>query len=384
MTSLATPSSAVQIPANTSQSLEYREPTDLRPRLKQGVFVISRVESTYVGRMNSGVEIFSEVRIAVAAMDGSLTCAEIADLHQLEIARLHELVKVLDDAHLLDTHTSKIAVHSRFHSSNVNRASHASDDSNDGAYQQLQAKLLPELAFATWLPQVRDGGVGAVSARRNLTVEIHGDSRIAVLIFGILLASGVSSTRAVIKDSRTISETDLAANFLSTTDIGLSIQERLAECARDLSLFPATASSAAPENKVIAVSVGPVQAERVQEWLSRDIAHLFIDNPDGAAITIGPLVIPGKSPCLRCVSMSRDENNEAWKEVSWHLATSVASEVPVSIAHHVAGLAALEILHFIDTGTSTLIGASHRVDYHNPRGSERNIFTRHPGCGCNW
>lgn len=388
MKSPSTPSSAIHAQANAIQSSEYRELSDARPRLKQGVFLISRVESTYVGRMDSGVEIFAAVRVAVVSMEGTLTCDEIADLHNLELATLYELISVLDGAHLLDTYTSKIAVHSRFHSSHVNRASHSSDDTNDGAYQQLQAKLSPELAFTTWLPQVRDGGVGTVGARRNATVDIYGDSRIAILVFGILLASGVSSTRIVIKEARTIMETDLAANFLGTTDIGLSIQGRLAECIRDLSLFPAPANSpmrgTREGSKSVAISVGPVQAERVQEWLSRGTPHLFIENPDGASITIGPFVIPGESPCLRCISMSKDENNEAWKEVSWHLATSAPNEVPVSVAHYVAGLAALEILRFIDSGKSSLVGASDRIDYHNPCGSERSIFTRHPGCGCNW
>ena len=335
--------------------------------------------------MDAGIEVFSQARVALASLEGVLTCAEIADLHELASSQVYELISVLEDAHLLDTLTSKIAVHARFHSANAHRASHSSDDTNDGAYQQLQAKLSPELSFTTWLPRVRDGGVRAMGERRNTIVEIHGDSRIAVLIFGILLASGVSSARVISKESRTITDTDLAANFLRTTDIGLPIQDRLKECVRDLSLFPsAPAGTAQLENRTIAVCVGPVPAERVQEWLSRGIAHLFVDNHDGASITVGPFVIPGQSPCLRCLALKKDECNEAWKDVSWHLATATPSEVPVAVAHHVAGLAALEILRFIDEGKSTLIGASDRIDYHNPRGSERSIFTRHPACGCAW
>jgi len=165
----------------------------IRPRLKHGTFVISREESSYVGKVDSGIEIFSPVRSALASLEGYLTCEEIAEFHHLDLADMYELLSALDDAHLLDTHATKIAVHSRFHSSNSHRASYSSDDTNDGAYQQLQTKLAPELTFTTWLPSVRDGGVSAIGDRRNTTIEIYGDSRIAVMSFGILLSSRVNS-----------------------------------------------------------------------------------------------------------------------------------------------------------------------------------------------
>ncbi len=387
MTLLTSPTSTIAATdLNSHAFTSHVSAAGVRPRLKQGIFVISREESTYVGKGDAGIEIFAEARIALASFEGVLTCEEIADLHNLTLPEIYELLSVVDDAHLLDTQASKIAVYSRFHSSNTHRASHSSDDANDGAYQQLQMKLAPELTFTTWLASVRDGGVNAIGARRDTRVEIYGDSRIAILIFGILLASGVSSTQIVIKDVRTVGDSDLGANFLSPADIGLPIHERLAGYVRELSLFPiASTTPTAPETKqTIAINVGPIQAERVQGWLSKGVPHLFIDNPDGASITIGPLVLPGTTPCLRCIAIGRDEHNANWRDVSWHLATAVPSEVPVAVAHHVAGLATLEILRFIDEGKSSLIGATDRIEYHNPRGSERINFTRHPACGCNW
>ena len=357
----------------------------VRPRLKQGTIVLTREHSTYVGRMDQGIEIFSDTRTALSSMVGDSTCQEIATKRGLDLAELCELVLVLAQAHLIDTEISKIAVHSRFHSNNSNRVSHTSDDTHDGAYQQLQAKLSPELAFTTWLPKVVDGGVGIMGARRNIRVEIYGDSRIAILLYGILLASGVSLARIVVKDPRNIRETDVTANFLRPTDIGFSMQDRLQECVRELSLFPTSTSiSAEIVERTFVISVGPPQAILVQEWMSRGIPHLAIDNPDGASISLGPIVVPGYSPCLRCIAMSKEENSGSWKDISWQRLNSPSQDVPVAVAHHVAGLAALEILHFIDEGESELIGVSERINYHNPREGERRLFTRHPACGCNW
>jgi hypothetical protein len=82
--------------------------------------------------------------------------------------------------------------------------------------------------------------------------------------------------------------------------------------------------------------------------------------------------------------MSKEEIHGRWKEIAWHRIGVLPDEVPVSVAHHISGLAALEILRFVDEGKSELIGASVRMDYRDPRGSERRLFTRHPACGCNW
>ncbi|MEI9906526.1 MAG: hypothetical protein WDO06_00215 [Actinomycetota bacterium] len=64
--------------------------------------------------------------------------------------------------------------------------------------------------------------------------------------------------------------------------------------------------------------------------------------------------------------------------------SSSTGEVPVAVAHHVAGLVALEILRFIDEKQSELIGATKRIDYRNPLSGEQKLIARHPACGCDW
>ncbi len=365
--------------------IHYLELEKLRPHLKVGTIVAPRSDSTYVGSSDHGLEVSSPARSVLVAMDGVRTCQELSDWLEVPLGEIENLVRELDEAGWIDTQTSKLSVHTRFHSPNANRATHDGDDSNDGAVQQLRAKLAPELSLATWLANVRDGGVATLSRRRDWQVNIFGDSRIATLLYGILLASGISHTALQSpSNQRTINEADLCAGFLHPGDIGHSYWARTQELRRELSLFPPTKRSDDGSSRKLMVAVGNVPPNHLQEWMSQGIPHLFIDTPDCASITLGPLVIPGQTPCARCISLSLDDQHPTWREISMQRRINPAKEVPVSVAHSMAGLVALELLRYIDEGNSSLIGGSARMDYRQPTVLEPQTFTRHPACGCNW
>ena len=358
---------------------------NVRPHLKSGTILLPGTDYTYVGRSDRGLEVSSPGRSALASMDGTRTCQELSQAVGIPLSEIVALVEDLDQANLIDTQRSKISVHARFRSPNAHRASHDSDDSNDGAFQQLQAKLLPELSSATWIAHVRDGGVSIINQRRDWQVGIYGDSRIATLLYGILLASGISHTSLHASDiHKRIGEEDLCAGFLHPGDIGLPYAERTQELSRELSLFPTSHKGEAEASRQVMVAVGNAPADQVQKWMCDGIPHLLIDSPASASLCIGPIVIPGKTPCSRCITMAREGQYPAWREFSIQKLIKPADEVPVAIAHYVAGLAALELLRFIDEGESQLTGASARINYHRPILSEERTFTRHPACGCSW
>ncbi len=358
----------------------------MKPHLKLGTVVLSGPEFTYVGRIDRGLEVVSPARLAIADMDGTHTCQELSIAGDIPLEDIHALVAELDRASLIDTHSSKISVHNRFHSPNINRASHDSDDSNDGAFQQLKARLLPELSSATWIAGVRDGGAMIVSKRQEWQVRICGESRIATLLYGILLASGIADTTLQAHNSlKRIGQEDLCAGFFHPSDIGQPLEKRSKELTRELSLFPiGTSSKSDGGTKPLMVAVGAVSADQIQQWMSQGIPHLIIGNPESESIEVGPIVIPSHSPCARCVAMMRDEQNPQWREITLQKTLMPSAEVPVAVAHHVAGFAALELLHFIDEGESALVGASNRINFHAPQAIIPQTFARHPACGCNW
>jgi hypothetical protein len=335
----------------------------LKPHLKRGTLVLPRGERTYVGRNDSGIEVSLPAAPRILnAMNGRVSCQEMSENLNIPLADLTSLLLELDQAQLLDLEETKISVHTRFHSPNPHRSSHIGDD--------------------------KDGGVSLISARRNCEVTIFGDSRIAILLYGILLSSGISQTTLITnRESSTIADQDLCAGYLRARDVGLCLKTRVDELKRELSLFPITPSpisGAEIVTKKIRVAVGAPPADELQQWMSDGIPHFLLEDPDCASINIGPLVLPGRTPCWRCISLAKEDQNFLWREIQRQRMESQPTEVPVAVAHHVAGLAGLELLRFIDSGQSQLIGAMMRVDYHAPGDSETTLFTRHPACGCTW
>ena len=364
----------------------------VRPRLKVGTLILPQDEFTYVGRMDAGLAISSPARDALNFLNGEESCEELSLNLGTPLDEIVALVSELDEGALLDTEAATIRVHTRFHSPNAHRASHAGDDSNDAAFQQLKTRLAPELTSATWLANVRDGGVSIVNARRNWQVNIYGDSRIATLLYGIFLSSGLTQTRLhPPQENRSVAEPDLCAGFLRGSDIGLSYKSRTEELARELSLFPITTGGISREGNSdemevqrVSIVVGTPPSDQLQSWMSEGVAHILIDNPDGASVTVGPLVIPGQTPCTRCVSIANEDLNNLWRDIAWKKQTSPPSEVPVAVAHYVAGLVALELLHYCDEGRSEMLGTSTRINFHRPGASEKRLYARHPACGCTW
>lgn len=91
-------------------------------------------------------------------------------------------------------------------------------------------------------------------------------------------------------------------------------------------------------------------------WLRRDIAHLPIVFGE-VAVTVGPLVVPGLSPCLTCVERQRARHDPARSALATQLwGRTAAAETP-SIALE-AAVTALWMLRSRDAGTSVRIDPS--------------------------
>ncbi len=369
------------------------------PRLKNGIYisqVVSAEESSMcVAGPTHAIQIFhAGARAIISSLNGLQTPEEISSILCAPIDVIDTVLEELMAANFLDTVRNKITLHNRFQSTIPARAMHTEDQSRDAAYSQLQRRLAPELSQATWLSGVSDGGVGLLSTRQDFGVEIFGSSRTATLLFSILLASGVTNTRFALNTAHshpTISDIDLGSGALRTSDIGLSFQSRLEELSREWSLFP-VASHPGSIHKPVAVLipernlriiVGSYDQELVNHFSRDGHDHLFIGKLAGGVATCGPLVRPGLTPCMSCLTLGNTERfGQFHKRLSPPSGTS--EEFPIAIAHQLAAIAAHTVLRFIDTGESTLMGAQIHLNYLDPHAPTIHRFSRHPSCTCQW
>ena len=359
----------------------------IRPRLKRGAIVLSLSDSliegnrVFVGCNGSGIQCEAlGIRTIIAAFDGKKSVQEIAEALAIDSEIVSQVVGQLLSAGLIDYLVTQIVAPGRFKEQ---------DQSSDAGYIQLQSKITPELSATTWIPGVNDGGVEVLTNRRMALIEISGENRVATQLYGILLASGVTQTKmasASRRDRARIGNQDMCAGLLTSSDVGSNFQHTLEDKARELALFPSKDKSSADEipEVFLKVFIGNGHEALIAQSMSEDEIHLIVAAPDGPSIDIGPLVIPGKSACSRCVTLARSDQHSLSREIDIFRSTHTELEIPVTVAHFVAAQIASEILRFIDTKKSALISTRVRTNYLDVCNPQHIRFARHPLCGCSW
>jgi len=359
----------------------------IRPRLKRGAIVLSLSDSliegnrVFVGCNGSGIQCEAlGIRTIIAAFDGKKSAQEIAEALAIDSEIVSQVVGQLLSAGLIDYLVTQIVAPGRFKEQ---------DQSSDAGYIQLQSKITPELSATTWITDVNDGGVEVLTKRRMALIEISGENRVATQLYGILLASGVTQTKmasASRRDRARIGNQDMCAGLLTSSDVGSNFQHTLEDKARELALFPSKDKSSADEipEVFLKVFIGNGHEALIAQSMSEDEIHLIVAAPDGPSIDIGPLVIPGKSACSRCVTLARSDQHSLSREIDIFRSTHTELEIPVTVAHFVAAQIASEILRFIDTKKSALISTRVRTNYLDICNPQHIRFARHPLCGCSW
>ncbi|UYN84823.1 MAG: hypothetical protein KIT89_06625 [Microcella sp.] len=123
----------------------------------------------------------------------------------------------------------------------------------------------------------------------------------------------------------------------------------------------------------VLVSAHVVDPLAHQRWLRRDIAHLPIVFGE-VAVTIGPLVVPGRTACLTCAERHRAARDEAWPAIAAQLWGRSASTETVALATE-AAIEAARLLRKARNGTAV------RLDTETSDRTENDVSGIEQ-CGC--
>ena len=369
------------------------------PRLKAGVRYSNTFsgdgERVVVGNFDHSIELHHNgARTIIEMLTGAKSIEEIKAQAGICEDELDSILATLHSHNFLDMRQNKIVLANRFHSSVPSIAAKAKKrkvEERDPALQLLQNRLAPELSEITWRAGVDDGGVEVISARQDYEIEIFGNSRIAVLLYGILLGSGVTNTQMGplgVRDNQTISYRDIGSTYLRASDVGSSFRLKLSELAKEFTLFPISSDSKKHEKKEksLRIYVGDPTKEDlstglISQWMRQRLDFFLISTPHGGGITWGPLVKPGKTPCLRCIDISRKEQGD----ISQYLENGPEEmESSIAAAHEIAGRISQEILYYVDGNDESLVGARTRFHSGALCNREHITYALHPRCGCAW
>lgn len=107
--------------------------------------------------------------------------------------------------------------------------------------------------------------------------------------------------------------------------------------------------------------------------------HLIVRSCDlGAAV--GPLVVPGRTPCLRCEDLHRTARDPAWPQLLAQLCLPRTGRARGADLQWAVATAAVQVQTWLAGGLPDALGTSLELD---ADGSLRARGLRaHPGCGC--
>jgi hypothetical protein len=232
----------------------------------------------------------------------------------------------------------------------------------------LRARLAAELATVSLARGDGDGGARTLARRLAAQIRIHGGGRVGAGLAGLLKASGIG-----------------CVTYAETGDDGQappgSKQPAQPASARAASAQAPPPGQARPD---LAVLVGRQPLELRASLMREQIPHLAASADEAIGI-VGPLVIPGRTACLRCMDLIRTDRDPAWPLILAQLAgrapDPLACDAPLAAA--VAAQAAAQGLAFIDRAAADDAVTNGTLELVLPGWQwRRRTWTSHQDCSC--
>ncbi|ONF64750.1 ThiF family adenylyltransferase [Amycolatopsis keratiniphila] len=248
----------------------------------------------------------------------------------------------------------------------------------DAGQSERHPRPRPETGL--WPLRARHHQAAMAARRRRTAVAIHGDGRLAVAIAVLLANSGVGHID--VRATGTVSERDLGSGY-TEAEIGMPRREALVQVVHRTGTDTATTrlySDRRPELVLLTDAVVPAP-ELVEELVRDGVNHLPVRVRDGIGI-VGPLVVPGRSSCLRCADLHRAGRDDSWPRVASQLAGHV-QQPDLGAVHACAALAAAQALRLLTPGDRTppAWNATLEIDFFDGTIRHRD-WPPHTGCGC--
>jgi bacteriocin biosynthesis cyclodehydratase domain-containing protein len=237
----------------------------------------------------------------------------------------------------------------------------------------LRARLATELAAASLAHRDGDGGARTLARRLTAQVRIHGAGTVGNGIASLLASSGIGQVTNA-------DPPEHPQKSRSTPDGPGTLRPGVPQAGIG-GPGKAPPSAALPD---LAILVGRHLMELRASLMRDQVPHLAV-SADEAIGVVGPLVIPGRTACLRCLDLTRAERDPAWPLILAQLEgrepNPCACDAPLAAA--VAAQAAAQVLAFIDRAVAADPVANGTLELVLPGWQwRRRTWPRHPGCSC--
>jgi hypothetical protein len=259
-------------------------------------------------------------------------------------------------------------------------------------------RLLADAHLSATGPQAQElRGPAAIDARSWSLLRPDGDGSAAVRartgrVVGVLglgptglgIATGLASAgvgTVLLDDPRPVRSTDVGPTGYRWTDVGSVRAAVAARLLRDMAPHVVTESARAPDLLVLVESdvADPVRGPAL---VAAGTAHLSVVVREADTL-VGPLVVPGTGPCLRCLDLHRTDADAAWPVLLGQLRADRDADggEPAATACVASGLGTAAILGHLDGSPAHPAGTVFEVAV--PAAvPHRRVWAVHPDCGC--
>jgi bacteriocin biosynthesis cyclodehydratase domain-containing protein len=283
-----------------------------------------------------------------------------------------------------------------------------------------RARLAPELATAALARGDADGGARTLARRQAACVRVHGASRAGLWIAGMLTAAGIG---LVISTGPTAAQPGPAGlrgpgpaappladpgHLTDPGPPGPDRREPRASAGRPagsgrratggrttggrttagrLAGQQATGTRAQPRRPSLVVLADSHRRELPAMLATKLVPHLAVSASEAIGV-VGPLVLPGRSACLRCLDLTRAERDPAWPLILAQLSAQAGADPPgcdTVLATMVAAQAVAQALAFIDQDGQAAAVTNGTLELVLPGWQwRRRTWPPHPRCECRY
>jgi bacteriocin biosynthesis cyclodehydratase domain-containing protein len=267
-----------------------------------------------------------------------------------------------------------------------------------------RARLAPELATAALARGDADGGARTLARRQAACVRVHGASRAGLWVAGMLTAAGIGLVVSTGPTAAGVSATGPRATgpdahgpgATRLRTAGPGVAGPGARAGRRGPRRPVKADPAAertrgprtqPRRPSLVILADSHRRELPAVLTQRLVPHLAVAASEAIGV-VGPLVLPGRSACVRCLDLARAERDPAWPLILAQLSAQAGTDPPgcdTVLATMVAAQAVAQALTFIDQDGQAPAVTNGTLELVLPSWQwRRRTWHPHPQCGCRY
>jgi bacteriocin biosynthesis cyclodehydratase domain-containing protein len=234
-----------------------------------------------------------------------------------------------------------------------------------------------------WMLRAGHQHAGLSRLRDQATVVVHGSGRIAVSVATLLAASGVGWVHTAA--GGVVQPEDTGSGYLDE-DIGHARVEAAERAVRRIASTTRTSRPGARRRPDLVLLTDATVADPVVSagLAVLGVPHLLVHAAEGTGV-VGPLVVPGRTSCLRCVDLHNTDVDPCWPALAAQLAAH-PQPADLATAQATAAFAAGQALRFLHGsagghGDLPVWGAAVEIDVFTGR-SSRVEWRPHGDCPC--